>query len=229
MKPDRWQELLHALQQVDDVDRAVDACLALAEEAGQEDLDRLFSLLDSEDFFLRECAAAPIARLVGAQALLDLLKAFTRGRAEGHDNDGLSSILIGIFVDQPLRSRDILSDLFSSADPRDRQNAAWGWGFLEETVGAEPLLAALGDAVPGVRTAAAGSLGSFQGQTRVVEALMGCLEDAAGAVRAAAASALGWLGDPRAIPALQSALKDPEDRVQDRARCALDRITQSPK
>jgi HEAT repeat protein len=87
--------------------------------------------------------------------------------------------------------------LFSSADPRDRQNAAWGWGFLEETVGAEPLLAALGDAVPGVRTAAA--------------------------------SALGWLGDPRAIPTLQSALKDPEERVQDRAWCALDRITQSPK
>jgi HEAT repeat protein len=221
----RWQSLIEALRDIDDVDRAVDACLALAEEADEEDLPRLYDLIDSDDFFIRECAADPLARLAGPEALPYLLDAQIRGWQEGHDNDGIHTILLGFIQTYPAESETMLRDFFDSQKPDERRAAACGWDWLEKHVSPEPLLAALNDPSPHVRATAAGSLGSFDGHPEVIEALIPKLQDPDRQVRVSTASALGYLKNPQAIPALKNALKDPSMRVRSFAEEALKKLT----
>jgi HEAT repeat protein/beta-lactamase regulating signal transducer with metallopeptidase domain len=84
----------------------------------------------------------------------------------------------------------------------------------------DALVAALKDADPGVRTAAAESLGRI-GDPRAVEPLGSLVSDQNLEVRRAAVEALGQLGDTRAIPALSRAAKDSNPAVRREAAEAL--------
>ncbi len=225
MDDTRWKSLIEAMQDVDDVDRAVEASLALAKEADQEDLPRLVDLIDSDDFFIRECAADPLARLARAKALPYLLDAQIRGWQEGHDNDGIHTILLDFIQTHPAESENILSNYFDSQLSGERRAAAWGWGCLAEWVSPAPLLAALNDPSPHVRSTAAGSLGSFEGHPEVVKALIPGLQDPNAQVRVSTAAALGALGDPGAIPALKTALlEETSMRVRSFILIALNKL-----
>jgi HEAT repeat protein/beta-lactamase regulating signal transducer with metallopeptidase domain len=84
----------------------------------------------------------------------------------------------------------------------------------------DALVAALKDGDPGVRTAAAESLGRI-GDPRAVEPLGNLVSDQNLEVRRAAVEALGELEDPRAIPALTRAAKDSNPAVRREAAEAL--------
>jgi HEAT repeat protein/beta-lactamase regulating signal transducer with metallopeptidase domain len=84
----------------------------------------------------------------------------------------------------------------------------------------DALVAALKDGDPGVRTAAAESLGRI-GDPRAVEPLGNLVSDQNLEVKRAAVEALGQLEDPRAIPALTRAAKDSNPAVRREAAEAL--------
>jgi len=84
----------------------------------------------------------------------------------------------------------------------------------------DALIAAAKDGDPGVRTAAAESLGRI-GDPRAVEPLGALLSDQNVEVRRAAVEALGELEDPKAIPALTRAAKDANPAVRREAAEAL--------
>ena len=84
----------------------------------------------------------------------------------------------------------------------------------------DALIAALKDGDPGVRQAAAESLGRI-GDPRAVDPLNGLLNDANVEVRRAAIEALGNLEDARAIPGLTRAAADPNPTVRREAAEAL--------
>src|SRR5262245_30959652 len=97
-----WDRIIADLHDVEDVDRAVAACEALDKAADESWLPRLHRLLaEGRDFFVREAAAAPIARLEGLRALPQLLHALHLGEQEGHDNDGLVCLITGLVSDNP--------------------------------------------------------------------------------------------------------------------------------
>jgi hypothetical protein len=62
----------------------------------------LIELLADESFFVREAAAWPLSDLGRLDALPQLLAAYQRGLAEGHDNDGFSASLIDLVQSEPV-------------------------------------------------------------------------------------------------------------------------------
>ena len=84
----------------------------------------------------------------------------------------------------------------------------------------DALIAALKDSDPGVRQAAAESLGRI-GEARALEPLSGLLGDGNVEVRKSAVEALGNLEDPKAIPALTKAAGDANPAVRREAAEAL--------
>jgi HEAT repeat protein len=195
------------LHDVADLDRAVAACDTLARAADESWLPRLHQLLATgRDFFVREAAAVPIARLEGLRALPQLLYALQRGEAEGHDNDGLASVVSDLVWANPAEAAPRLLQMIREPAERQRADAAWLWGFAAEALTPEPLLTLLSDPSPRVRSAAAGSLSSFPGREDVFAGLAHALEDPDEGVKRSAASALGYYGDRRAIPMLQGLL-----------------------
>lgn len=84
----------------------------------------------------------------------------------------------------------------------------------------DALISALKDADPGVRRAAAESLGRI-GDARAVEPLSALLSDGNVDVRRSAVEALGELDDPKAIPALGKATGDANPAVRREAAEAL--------
>lgn len=85
------------------------------------------------------------------------------------------------------------------------------------------LLAALGDADPGVRRYAADALGRLRA-ARAVPALIEAMRDARPDVRVQAVRALGAIGDSRAAAALASAMRDSDECVRSQAAWALDAL-----
>jgi hypothetical protein len=75
-----------------------------------------------------------------------------------------------------------------------------------------------------VRAQAAISLGSVEGSSVAVAALISALKDVHPAVRAAAASSLGRIGDQNSIAALRALDRDPEEPVRSAARASIDRL-----
>lgn len=206
-----------------DINRAVRSAEALCEAADESRVPDLYALLDDSDFFIREAAAEPLARLEGARALPVLFRALAQGAADGHDNDGLSDVIATLLEASGGEAAPLLLRMLRSLVGQEREDAAWALGFLPAEVALEPLLDALGDGSPTVRSAAAGSLGSFEGD-RVVVALIERLGDEDERVRVSAADALGYVGDARTIPALRQALRDPAKGVRPFAADALKRL-----
>ena len=88
----------------------------------------------------------------------------------------------------------------------------------------EPLMQALKDEDPIVRTGVAVALGRI-GDARAVEPLIQALKDDWGGVRFEAAEALGKIGDARAEEPLTQVLSDEDRRIREAAKKALASIT----
>ncbi len=218
----QWIHLVDALRS-DDIDRAVDAAQTLAEIADATHIPALYQLLQDHDFFVREAAADPLARLEGARALPRLFQALRRGRQDGHDNDGLTALTADVIEQHQDDALPVLLAMHRSPSSEERAEAAWALGFVASDLACEALLHAVRDESTAVRSAAIGSLSSCKtGTTR--EILIQALTDPDEEVRVNAAASLGYLGDQQAVPALQAALHDPEPQVRAFAAYALERL-----
>jgi hypothetical protein len=186
----QWADLLAALHDVEDVERAVQAALTIADLADETHLADLEHLIQSADFFVRESVALPLAHLRGVAALPLLFDALTLGRQQGCDNDGLCTALSEVLLDHPAQAKPLLLQMLTDRSPDVRENATWALGYLSAEISPQPLLVALQDENPRVRASAAGSLGSFKSD-EVIAALLPHLKDADEQVRVATAAALG--------------------------------------
>jgi HEAT repeat protein len=221
-----WKAAVNDLTTSDDVDRLVAAYTRIADEADESHLRGLYILIEDESFYTREAAAEALARLEGLRALPQLLQALTRGKQDGHDNDGLSTTIVGVLEAYPEKSHALLLPMLQNLSDDVRSNAAWSLGFVIEGKSPTLLLNALQDPSPKVRSAAAGSLGASDPE--VVDTLMQMLADEDEQVRVTAAAKLGYLGNPRAIPALQDLLNDKSERVRRFANYALENLSKPP-
>ena len=128
MNTTEWRELMLALES-SEVSICVEAAAKLHAEASEEDIPRLLALLESEDFFLREAAAWPLAELNGPLHLRQLLVAYQRGFDDGHDNDGFTAALLEIPSLFPTQAPVALSKFIELAEEPLRGHAAWLFEF----------------------------------------------------------------------------------------------------
>ncbi len=114
-----------------------------------------------------------------------------------------------------------LEELLKHADARVREAAANVLGRVGSQDCVPALMAALDDAEPNVRWFAVEGLRKLQA-TQAVPRVSQLLEaDESARVREIAASTLGELGQPAGVPALRQALRDPNERVRQKAAAAL--------
>jgi len=131
MNLNAWNEIVSGLSNPD-VPTCVEAASRLHASAVPEDIPRLLSLLESDNFFVREAAAWPLAELAGPAVLPQLLKAYQRGFDEGHDNDGFSAALLevpALFGPEATRA---IAGLARTAEGAMRGHALWLLEFCEE-------------------------------------------------------------------------------------------------
>jgi HEAT repeat protein len=132
-----WDRLiadLHATEE--DTARAVAACEALDKAADASWLPQLYQLLATgRDSFVREAAAAPIARLEGSRALPQLVHALELGKAQGHDNDGLNSVIVAVIEANPEEAAIALRQLLQGQSEYQRAAAVDLLGFAEGSKG----------------------------------------------------------------------------------------------
>lgn len=225
MQQNDWAQLIEDLCSSDDTDRMVGASRLIAQIADQSHVAELYTLLQNDDFFVRETAAEPLARIEGLKALPMLFKAFTHGIQQGHDNDVLSHTIIELLETHKAAAAPLLLDMLAAADSETRANTAWGFGFVASEMTADPLLAMLADPDVTVQSTAIGSLGSFDHDPRVVTALLQALVDANEQIRIASISALGYLGDPRAIEPLKRLHLNANDKSRNIIEYALKQLS----
>ena len=211
-----WDRIIADLTNVEkDSRRAVAAFEALDKAADESWLPRLHQLLATRgDFFVREAAAMPIARLEGLQALPQLLHALQLGVEEGHDNDGLTSLVSDLVWANPEEAVPFLLQMAQGNVEHERSHAAWLWGSAAKVLTPEPLVRLAKDPSPIVRSAAVGSLASFKDREDVFAALLQALDDPIEGVKSSAASGLGVYGDRRALSALRALLPDSSESVR---------------
>ena len=226
MTPPTLHQVIEALRYSDDVDEMVAAMQTLNQIAELGDVPVLLKLVHEEgDFFLREAAAVPLARLRGLAVLKDLLDAHQMGLREGHDNDNLDFLITQLVDRHAPEAAPMLVAMLTDNSPERRADAAWLLGYARTSTSAEPLLRAMSDGSAEVRRDAAGSLASFKGEPDVFESLVSATRDPSESVRVSAASSLGYYGDARAIPVLEALEADPSSEVQRFAVSALRRLT----
>ena len=223
MTPTEWEHVLADLRAQDDLDRIVQAAARLDDVANEVHLPDLYRLIQDDDWFIREAAAVPLARLAGVQALPLLFQALARGQQQGQDNDGLSTMVVEVLEAHREECAPLLLSMLDNPNPTLRAHGAWALGWQSAGVALAPLLAALHDPDANVRGAAAGSLSSFK-VDGVTEALVPLLFDSDDQVRVDVVASLGYLGDRRAVPALQAALQDSSERVRSFAAYALKQL-----
>jgi HEAT repeat protein len=198
-----WDRLLIDLR---DSDRSFAAGEKLERIRDRSRVPALYALVGDSDFFVREAAAFPLARLEGLRALPALFSAMTQGELDGHDNDGLTAIVCDLLEEHAGEAAPLLLKMLESPEPVERDHGAWGLGFVARGLSAEPLLRVLReDADPRVRASAAGSLTGFAPVADVYQPLVDALGDANEHVRITAISSLGYLGDARAVDVLLQA------------------------
>ncbi len=120
-----WDALIGALRRPEELDRACSAAETLSRDSTLEDVPALVSLLQDQDAFVREAAAWPLSRLLGASSLVDLLLAYQRGFDEGLDNDGFTAALLDVVHSDREGSMRALRALVDVGNPAMRENAAW--------------------------------------------------------------------------------------------------------
>ncbi len=134
MEATAFSEIVSALA-VRDVKTCTAAAARLHAEATVDDVQRLVSLLESDDFFVREAAAWPLAELSGPAVLGELFVAYQRGVDEGHDNDGFTAALLEIPALYPNEARAALVEIVHSAIEPLRGHAEWLLEFCEASEG----------------------------------------------------------------------------------------------
>ena len=130
MDASTWTVIVSALSDAD-VNVCVEAAERLHAEVSAEDIPGLLSLLKSNDFFIREAAAWPLAELAGPAVLADLFEAYQRGLNEGHDGDSFATALIEIPSLHAKEARLKLEQLAVSEDHNERTHASWLLEFCE--------------------------------------------------------------------------------------------------
>ncbi len=132
MNDTEWQRLVTSLRNLADGNTAVTAAAEFQSAASLEDVPRLIQLLDDESFFVREAAAWALSDLGQVDLLPQLLTAYNRGIAEGHDNDGFSAALIDLVQSNAVESQAKLSSLRRGDNSELRDTSAWLLSFLGE-------------------------------------------------------------------------------------------------
>src|SRR5688572_3538313 len=121
----KWDRIIADVQNTDDTDGALAACAALDRAADRSRLPHLYSLLKGgSNFFVREAAAVPVARLDGLRALSHLLEAMRLGGKEGHDNDGMCSLISDVVSENPRAAAPILTEMIRGRSAQRRADAA---------------------------------------------------------------------------------------------------------
>ena len=119
-----WTEIIEALSSKN-VEVCVEAAERLHKEAGTEDIPNLLALLRTDDFFVREAAAWPLAELAGATLLPELLAAYQRGFDDGHDNDGFTAALLEIPYLHPDRLPHSIASIIAAGTEPALGHAKW--------------------------------------------------------------------------------------------------------
>jgi hypothetical protein len=130
MEATAWSEIVAGLNEAD-VEVCVAAASRLHAEADVDDIPKLLELLESDNFFIREAAAWPLAELAGPAVLTDLLAAYQRGFDEGHDNDGFSAALLEVPALFPEEAKSCLKRIAAAAGEPMRGHALWMLGFID--------------------------------------------------------------------------------------------------
>lgn len=121
------EELIHFLESGDDVDAQLKAFDELNSRASAADLPVLLATLRSptSNFWVRELLSEPIVRLAGAQALPQLFDALETNEAEGHDNDGFTTVLVVLVATDPTGVKAELAALEPNATATRRKTIEW--------------------------------------------------------------------------------------------------------
>jgi HEAT repeat protein len=222
MSKSNWSQLILNLRS-DNIKRSIRAAQKIDEMAEEANVPELYSLLNDENFWIREMAAYPLARLEGVKALPSLFQALTRGFQEGHDNDGLSAIIAQLLETNQEKATPLLLQILKSPDEETRANAAWALGFTASQIMPTVLLQVLEtETIPKVRSAITGSLSSFHNSAEVFDKLLELMNDSDEQVKIDAIAGIGYLGNKKAIPHLKEVLaKSSSSRVQEFAEYAL--------
>lgn len=225
MRTAGWNQWIRDLYS-EDIDRAVRACEVISQTADETNISELYSMLEDDNFFIREAAAFPIARLEGVRALPALFRAYTRGIQDGHDNDGMSAAIGGLLEENQKAALPLLENMLLDDNKDVRVNAAWALGFVAKQITPAILMNLLEkESDLDVRLAVIGSLGSFDGYPEVVDILISLLGESNEQVLVSAIFPLGYLGDKRAIAPLKEALqKTSNSRIREFAKSAIKRL-----
>ena len=124
MDANAWSDIVKALGSKDAATCAF-AAKRLHAECTSEDIPSLLDLLKNGDFFEREAAAWPLAEISGGTHLSELLAAYEKGFAEGHDNDGFTAALLEIPALHPVEAKIELTKLARTTEDPLRAHAKW--------------------------------------------------------------------------------------------------------
>jgi hypothetical protein len=191
---------------------------------GEPSLFPLIAALSDMDENVRHWSAVALGKLTDPRAVEALLQAL-------RDENGLVRAVAAEALGRIGEDRaiDPLMSLLKDEDPYVRLRTCYALGDIGGIAVFDPLVSALHDLEPDVRRAAMVNVGRIHGMSvpgldpepasqrrhaaiervigmhgeHLLDLFLNALHDPAGGVRAAAAAALGWLGDERALPALQ--------------------------
>lgn len=134
MTPSKWKTLVETMLDSINSKEAVKAARTISKTAEASHVKELYALLKSDNFFVREAVAEPLARLEGAASLPALFDALEKGEDQGHDNDGLVNTIIGTLEKHKKKAAAFLTGMVKSEKTASRANGVWGMGFILESV-----------------------------------------------------------------------------------------------
>lgn len=224
MANEAWASLLADLKSQDEA-TYLEANRQLAKLRDPNRLGALKALLQSDDFLVRESAAEALCRMAGPEVIPSLLAALHQGSREGHDNDGLGSVILDrVWGDEQRCAQWVIAGFQANPASPDLEQFLWLAGFLEEDISHTLLIPFLEHAAPSIRATTAGALGGHVGVPNLWSRLLPLLSYPDEQVRASTLSTLGALQDIRALSHLEKACEDPSERIRLLARSALQRL-----
>jgi hypothetical protein len=130
MDDNAWSNIVSGLGAID-ASAAAASAARLQAESSSEDIPKLLGLLASEDAFIREAAAWPLAEIAGPSVLSELFIAYQRGFDEGLDNDGFTAALLEVPAVHPAAARTALEQIARNSGEPIRGHAEWLLTFCE--------------------------------------------------------------------------------------------------